>query len=247
MEAFRLKNKIFGYFNPSDYKNDPNKINGKGTDQRFNEMLAEDWDLNILPKIESLSDNIYTDLPDKFIPYMEFYWGLESPLVDNMETRRKILKYLPTIYKTKGTLNSYKILFQILGFSFVEIEDIQVLQSFDSPYTFDDENRVFDKGNCPSCTKYILKLKGPMQMTEDLYQIIIKAVALVEPINAKLYSITYNNSEVTFTIFVRSNGDLVYSVIGLYIKFELFSNGDLYINDSDAANYYLKNGNLLKN
>lgn len=250
MEAFNLKPVVFDYFPSLYFVDDINKdAEDKGTNQRFHEMLADEWDEKLLPYVYNLVDTIYAEkTPDKFVPYIEQHWGIYTPLVEDLDTRRRIIKYLPKIYRCKGTLPSYQILFKLLGFSSLSIEDIEFSQGFDSPVTFDDVNRVFDESECHTCSYYNLYLGGGTPMTEELLSLILRAVALVEPINAKLFSITYNDSEISFVIFVAENGDLIYNPIaGDNTNFSVTSRGDLIISGS-SVNYYtlLDNGDLKK-
>lgn len=243
MEEFKLKSVIFDYFYPSDTIQDINQ-NPKGTNQRFHEMLAEDWDKNLIPYISGLVDAVYAEnINDSFLSYIEDYWGF-SPLSSNIEIRKKFIKYLPKIYATKGTLVSYNIVFKLLGFEGVEIQEINDELGFDSIVALDDKNRKLDKNECQPCSNYILKLKGKQALTEELYKLIIKAIELVEPINAKLFSIMYNDSFVDFTIFVSDNGDLKYQAIAIDVEFDLHQNGDLIVIHQYANSFYIDNGNL---
>lgn len=249
MEAFNLKPSIIEYFPPMYIIDDINKNSEeKGTNQRFQEMLADDWDTELLPFIYNLVDTVYAEnTPDKFVPYIEYYWGIIDPIIEDMDIRRKILKYIPKIYQTKGTLTSYEIVFKILGFTSVFIEELQQETGFDSPLLFDDEQRRFDRNECQTCSKYNLHLGGNLQISETFYNSIIKAIAFVEPINAKLNSIIYNDNLVTFAIFVDVNGDLQYSALNSSTDIYLKDNGDIVIVDAKAQSYFIDNGNLLQN
>ena len=243
MEEFKLKLIIYDYFYPSDVVQDINK-NPKGTNQRFHEMLADDWDKNLIPYIHNLVNSVYAeDIADNFLSYSEEFWGF-SPIVDDIPTRKKFIKYLPKIYATKGTLVSYNIVFKLLGFEGVEIEELDGELGFDSIVTLDDKNRRFDLNECQPCSKYILKIKGTKQLTEDLYKSVIKAVEFLEPIHAKLYAIMYNDGMLDFTIFVQSNGDLNYKALAVDVDFELSENGDLTIIHAYANEFYIENGDL---
>lgn len=249
MEAFNLKPIIIEYFPPMYVIDDINKNSEeKGTNQRFQEMLADDWDTELLPFVYNLVDTVYAEnTPDKFVPYIEYYWGIYQSIVDDMDIRRKLLKYIPKIYQTKGTLTSYEILFKVLGFTSVSIEELQQETGFDSPLLFDDEQRRFDKNECQTCSKYNLHLGGNLQMSEPIYNSIVKAVSLVEPINAKLNSVIYNGNIVTFAIFVDDNGDLLYSSLNSNTNIYLKDNGDIVIVDDKAQSYFIENGNLKQN
>lgn len=148
----------------------------------------------------------------------------------------------------KGTLPSYKLLFRLLGYDDAEIEDLTFLQGFDSPVTFDDAQRVFDETKCQPCSYYNLILSGDFDMTAEIYAMIKDAVRVVEPINAKLFSVVYNQDEISFAIFVADNGDLIYEPLaGDNTDFRLSANGDLFIIGADAQAYTIdENGDLKK-
>lgn len=247
---FKLKPIIFDkFFGRGDKTNDPYKdVNNKGINERYQEILADDWDEELLPLVENILDN--TLVPDtawvRFIPYLENMLGIK-PLVEDLAIRRKIIKNIISIYKVKGTLRSYEIVFKILGFTSVTIEDLEFVQSFDSPVTFDDVNRRFDASNCQTCSYYNLHLTGDFLISSELAAIIIRAVEMVEPINAKLYKVTFNDINIDFSIFVAANGDLIYdNILGVVTDFNLSTNGDLSVEDTNPNIYSINNGNLLQ-
>ncbi len=247
---FNLKNIIYSFFERFEKSDDPNKdANGKGTNERFHEMLADDWDSNLLPLLDNILDN--TLVPQtvlvEFIPYLESMVGLPA-LVEDLNVRRKILQNIFQIYRVKGTLRSYDILFKLLGFNSVAIVEIEFEQGFDSPVTFDDVNRTFDDSPCQTCSQYDLVLTGSMPITTELLNLINKAVPLVEPINAKRRKIIYNLEEVeSFVIFVASNGDLIFDPINQVVTdFNSINSGDLEVTGNQSNSFNTNNGNLLQ-
>jgi len=235
--AFNLKNIIFSLFTPLDYRMDVNKdANGKGLHQRYEEMLASDMDVELIPYLENFLDNISVPdtVLDRFIPYLEDLYGIPA-LSSDIEIRRKLIKNIFNILKVKGTKLSYEIVFKILGYSTVEIVEYYPRLTFDSIITFDDPIRTFDSGDCYPCSPYDLYLTGPYStITSEQLQIILAAVYWVEPINAKLKKVYYNELELeNFTIFIDSNGDLIYDADSdVFTDFNLLENGDLYTNDN---------------
>ena len=248
---FRFKPIIFDkYFGRADKASDPNKdVNSKGTNERFQEILANDWDEELLPLVDNILDNtlVPETMLEKFIPYIEQMLGIDS-LVDDMSIRRKIIQNIMAIYKVKGTLRSYEILFKLLGFNSVTIEEIEFQQGFDSPVTFDAVTRVFDDSPCQTCSQYDLILTGAMPLTTKLLDLINRAVLLVEPINAKRRKIIYNLAEVeNFSIFVASNGDLIFDpLLQTVTDFNSINDGDLEVTGNQSNSFTTDNGNLLQ-
>lgn len=247
--AFNIKDIIFSKLYPSiDIREDINKIDGKGLNQRYNEMLGDDLDQNLITRVTSLIDN--TIVPStaltRFIPYLETLLGLEK-LVDDIPTRRKLLSNILSIYKVKGTLISYEILFNSLGFDSINLIRRNQSYGFDSSTTFDDRIRTFDLGKCFNCIEYDIELTGDAQLTNDLIETIKNAVKIVEPIYARLNDIFYNGSNIeNFVIFIEDNGDLIYETNSETVVLDLDDNGDLLISGASSSRYELDvNGNFI--
>lgn len=249
---YNIANNIFGFFSRWDKITDSNKdVNDKGTLERFNEVLGSQWDDDIIPFIDGLLDNtlIPSTVLDKFIPYLEALVGLE-PLINDLTIRRKFLENIIPIYKVKGTKRSYEIVFKLLGFDSVNIVEEDITFGFDSPITFDDEDRTFDLGKCYRCGFYTIELTGTAPISTDLAILINNAIDLVEPIHAKLKTITYNGNDIhLISTFVDTNGDLKYTTYDEnVVKLILMPNGDLHVLGTKAHQYSLKpNGDLVNN
>lgn len=249
---YNLKSTIFGeffakFFTINDYNKD---ADGKGFLQRYVETLAEDWDETVVQVAMNLLDDtlIPATVKNKFVPYLEKQLGVD-PISSDLTIRRKVLVRIIEIYKHKGTLRSYQLIFNALGFDDVQILKAGVDFGFDSDVTLDDSIRRFDMGKCHKCQYYRLNLEGAGSITPDLYQSIRAALKIVEPIYCRLYDITLNSVEANvIDIFVASNGDLVYSTLSeAQVGFTLSSNGDLVVYGADAGAYSLNNGNLVYN
>lgn len=249
---YNLKKIIFGEFFAKIFTiNDFNKdADGKGFLQRFVETLAEDWDDTVVDAAMFLLDStlIPSTVKNKFIPYLEKTLGVD-PISADLEIRRRVLVRIIEIYKHKGTLRSYQLIFNALGFTDVQILKAGVDFGFDSSVTLDDDIRRFDMGRCHKCQYYRLNLEGTGSITPELYKSIMLAIKIVEPIYCRLYDLTINSVEANvISIFVQSNGDLVYSTLSeAKVGFTLSSNGDLIVYGADADKYTLDNGNLIYN
>jgi len=253
--SWSLKSFIFSLFSYSDGLTDTNKIpvqseedsltvEYKGQLQRFNENLARDWDENLLPTIDNLLENTFiaSSAYDKFIPYLEDLFGIPA-MSQDIEARRRILKNVLPMYKVKGTINSYKILFSLLGFDSVEVEKIELDGGWDNPFfTFDSDSRTFDSNpDCYPCSYYRLKLTGTIALTQGLYSFIEEVLKIIEPINAKMYSFYYNGKIVLFDLFIQDNGDLIYMPYRDDIDFKLDANGDLRVSGNVPITVRIEN------
>lgn len=250
---YRLKSEIYEkYFLKILHTDDPNKdVNNKGTLQRMVETLAEDWDNTVIDTIFTLLDStlIPATVKNKFIPYLENQLGVLTSIHPSLVIRREILKRLLDIRRHKGTLHSYKLIFSALGFDGVEITNMGGGYGFDSPNNLDSRLRTFDLGKCTKCRYYTLNLIGSVVIDDDMYDAIIKALQVVEPIYAKLYAISKNSVELDLiVIFVDDNGDLIYSSRGDTTDFLLESNGDIIVYGDSFDRYSIDtNGNLIYN
>src|SRR5690606_6994002 len=155
-------------------------------------------------------------------------------------------KNIIPIYKKKGTLDSYQIIFKALGFDTVILTNENITFTFDSPLTFDSPIRRFDTNECNKCAYYTLELSGNLVVGDTMLDSINKALKIVEPIYAQLYDITLNGSSINIiVIFVDSNGDLVYNVANLS-NLSVNAQGDLVSSGDDEFNYSIaNNGDLL--
>lgn len=229
---------------------DPDKdSDGKGTLQRFVETLAQDWDETVINVLFTLLDStlIPKTVKNKFIPYLEKQLGVK-PIHSSLVIRRRVLQRLIEIYKNKGNLRSYQLIFNALGFDNVEILQAGIDFGFDSSITLDHEVRTFDLGRCHKCKYYKLKLIGNVTIDSAMFAAINNALDIVQPIYAKLYGIVLNEVDVDLiTIFVHSNGDLIYTTLSeSNVGFTLNPNGDLIVYGDEADRYSIdENGNLI--
>jgi hypothetical protein len=122
---------------------------------------------------------------------METYFSSEYPMM------RKILRFLIGLYKIKGTVNGYKVLFRMIGIDGeITITEYSMNTGFDSSITLDDPIRRLDSYSA-TCSPYSIVLTGIQPMTDELIAQISSVVVWNEPINAKLISLTYNGSTIT--------------------------------------------------
>lgn len=208
--AFNLKNIIFSLYPPMDKRKDVNKdANGYGTMERFNRMVADDFDIEILPYLGTILEN--TLIPEtalqKFFIHIEDSLGVGS-ISDDFDIRRRFLMNLIPYLKIKGTKKSYISMFQILGFDSATITEQFINYSFDSPTTFDDIDRTFDM-SCYGCSWYSIDLIGtlPTPLTVSQVNSILFIIKFNEPIDTKLKLLTYNSGDlVNINLTINPNG-----------------------------------------
>jgi hypothetical protein len=189
-------------FDPNDTANDINKdVDGKGTNERFNEAIGKAIDEDIMPYIDNLIPNIYNpDLClDRYVVFLESMLGFNKELnalyvSSDLATRRKVLRKILKLYQIKGTTRAYYILFSWLGLTAVITETDNTF-GFDSSRTLDDPTRRFDL-KCSGCSDYTIALTGAAAISDDLTAGIESIIAWNNPINARLTLVTYNGANI---------------------------------------------------
>lgn len=197
-----IENIFFKLFGNYDKEKDSNKdAEGKGTLERLNLALARDLDTTVYPKITYLIENVLQPAVcfARYIPFLEKGYGNHTLFLSaDIETRRKIQKYLLRFYTIKGTIKGYKILFNLLGFE-ASITEFWGEFTFDSPVTFDDPERRFDM-QCMGCSKYCINLTriggGSEEPTDAEVTGILNIISFNEPINARLKCITFDETPI---------------------------------------------------
>lgn len=239
---FKIKDKIFDLFTSFDKSSDET-----GLLERFNKMVAEDLDTNEIDLLFNMFEKVLIpqSIITSMIPYLEGMLGLIS-IIDNAETRRRVLANILDIYRVKGTILSYKSLFTLLGFTKVTVEEHIVYGGFDTPLTLDDASRTLDSGGCNRCVYYDLALEGTLAV-KDVSGIVSRALWVIQPINASYNKFSYNSSTVTLLVVtLLANGDLAYQPSSLGEVLEISGKGDLLINNTGKNVYKLQDGNLIE-
>lgn len=246
---FRLKDSIFSFFGNRDKRNDTFKdSSGKGIHQRFTELIAEDFDNEILPKIDNLVGNTidpFTAL-DQFVPLLERMVGDPVKLEDTLATRRKMLQLAIRFYSIKGTSRIYDLLFRILGYDTIIITEHFESAGFDHPsFTFDDPRRIFDQA-CPPCTDYSIDLIGSVTLTGEIRETIFRIVQFVQPIDTRLRAVTANGSPIVFGVVSVSIADGRLIVDNSESSGTIFTlvDGRLFVDGVLKDNYFVIDGKL---
>jgi hypothetical protein len=193
-----LKNTIFErFYSLFDKRQDPNKdVDGKGTLERYNEVIGQDVDDNVNPLIDYALDNLTVPatMYDRYIPYKEADLGnIQLFLSFDPVMRKRIIKHWHRYVNIKGTIRCYEVLFAMLGITAV-ITEIFDTGGFDSATTWDSDIRpTLDSGRCKPCSFYSIAMTGP-PLTTEIYNAILSIILFNEPINADLLELTYNGS-----------------------------------------------------
>jgi phage tail-like protein len=191
--GWSLKNNVFKLYHDYFKQNDVNKDSeGKGLFERFNGLLGSEYDDTLGNLLETIvSKNLNPKEADvKFLPYIADQLGLGLSISDDVELQRKLLLYVTKIYAVKGTIECYKVLFNLLGIT-VEVEEYFTAYSLDSEVLFDDDSRVFDSF-CNKCTKYSVSLTGATPITTELSNVMWEIIYFNTPINTTVVQLQYN-------------------------------------------------------
>lgn len=143
------------YFKVKDtYKDN----NDRGLLERYLEIFGVEIDDEIKPQIDnylSIINPFETDA--KFLTTLGYTLGSPPDLLNDDAKYAKLLAYIISIYKIKGTAKSYESLFALLGF-LVTISELPPSEPtlLDDSNILDEDNteaETFDTG-CPPCSEY---------------------------------------------------------------------------------------------
>lgn len=207
--AFNLQNIIWSLYPKFDTIFDINKISGKGLVQRYNEMVAKDFDLQLLPQLGSILENtlIPSTALQKFFIHIEDSLGIGT-ISNDLTIRRRFLRNILSYLKVKGTKKGLEAMFQIIGFTPMVLVELFPVYGFDSPVTLDDRDRVFDM-TCDGCSEFTIDLDGSFStpLTVDQINSIFYVIEFNRPINAKLRDLTYQGGDlVNINLTINPNG-----------------------------------------
>lgn len=194
-----LKDIIFTrFFTHYEKLVDVNKdLTGKGTLERFTEAVAEEYDAELEPMITAILDNIHSHNGQaQYLPFIGSAYGNESYGYNEVLSlyplglERRLNQYLRRMYGIRGTKKCLEVLFNLIGFNYT-ITEAYSSYSFDSPTTFDDEDRTWDMF-CNGCSTYALELTritGSGVATSQELACIWSIIKFNEPMNAILDSL----------------------------------------------------------
>ena len=193
--------KIFEFFGHADKWNDTYKdANGKGTLERFNELIGEDIDDNIVPKVEAMVNAIYdpNNAESKFLTLIEKTLGIEIYSGDDT-MRRRLIKNIIKLYQIRGTERVFDILFRWIGIDSYTLTIRDENRGFDNDLeTLDSVNRTFDSALL-NCASIVIELTGTAPMSPAFVQLVTSILNFNLPITVEVESITYNGITLTYS------------------------------------------------
>tara|TARA_Y100000782_G_C10184298_1_gene265614 strand:+ start:1175 stop:1849 length:675 start_codon:yes stop_codon:yes gene_type:complete len=186
-----LKDKIFSFFDYRDDVEDLYPVDGKGFEQRFQELIAGEIDDNEVDSIDNFNDNLI--IPEQMInSYLidkQVEKGIDIGISNDDDVNRKLIRYSQSIISIKGTKKSYKVLFKLLGLE-CDIIEHNIVSGFDSG-NLDNPLRRFDS-KCASCSDYTVIIYSTK--TPQLERAVNKIIDFCEPIDAKLRELIFSSS-----------------------------------------------------
>lgn len=134
--------------------------NGDGLLKRYLRSMGMELDENFLPYIDNFTNLIdILKINDKHLPALGGILGYPPSINDDNNTYRKILAYAVAIYKIKGTLQSFQILFNLLGLEIKIFEETPKKKiTYDIPVLYDKDN-TYDQ-DCDHCSGYWIEFNS---------------------------------------------------------------------------------------
>ena len=224
---------------------------GKGFLERYLEIFGLELDEFYYSEIDKVPDQVNPLISlSQYLDYIGYTLGDIPNITSTEPGYRRFLSYIISIYKIKGTIGSFKAILYTLGLEVTLTEVLPGAVLYDSGVTYDEAQPISYDINCEPCSDYDLDIIGVESITSQLYNAIISAVKLVEPINADLSTITYN-AQVVQPLFIEvtvdGNGDLIYdNANDPSLVLTLDAAGDLIVSGPNEDQYYLDdNGDLI--
>ena len=195
------------YFKSQDSYKDSN---GKGLLERYLSIFGAHIAEEIIPEIRCYLDILDSSICDsRFLIPLSKSLGSPPDIFQSEAEYRNLLTYIVSVYKIKGTKESYELFFSILGFnvdineimpvSVSTIEELGTRYDSDNHPTYDGDNPNFtyDMGICQPCSQYDLELTPKpgtfLIINDSLKKRINQTISFNEPINAKLRNLIIND------------------------------------------------------
>ena len=195
------------YFKSEDSYKD---ADGKGLLERYLSIFGAHIAEEIIPEIVCYLNIIDSSVcEDRFLTPLSKSLGSPPDIFQSELEYRNLLTYIVSIYKIKGTRESYELFFNILGFDIVitEIVPVSVATVNELGTRYDSENEIrydsdnpsftYDLGTCEPCSQYDIELTPKVgtfiEINNSLRNRINQTISFNEPINAKLGNLTINN------------------------------------------------------
>jgi len=191
-----LFDKLPYYFlNQDTYKDSE----GRGLLQRYLTLFGDYLDEYVIGEIECYLNIIDSSLTSsKYLTDLSATLGNPPDIFKDENKYRNLLHYISSVYKIKGTLESYKLFFSILGYDII-LTEIPIPNILDSEKVYDatgqyDNGNIYDADKCQPCSEYditFIPVNGQVTgVSEDTLSKINQSIQFNEPINAKLRYLT---------------------------------------------------------
>jgi hypothetical protein len=182
---------IFNLFPPYYKENDSYKDgNGEGLFERYTRSFGEELDYELIPKLENyLNELDPSTASSDMLRHLSDCLGNPPDIFLDENQYRNMLRYAVDVYKIKGTLGAYQLLFSLLGYSVNVTEYPPDLYLYDDSWLYDDTDPYYDSA-CPLCSEYSLMFTNtanPLSPISSTILALLEAIVYwVEPINARL-------------------------------------------------------------
>lgn len=198
--TFKFKDWIFNQLPESLREIDSNKDpNDQGTLQRFLQNMGTELDDEVVDFISEFTEILDIDtIPDNLLQYLGFTLGSPPSIDGTYDTYRKLLSYIVSIYKIKGTVCCYNLLFNLLGLGAVIYEyQKQTTNKYDTELIYDDE--VLYDIPCEPCNLYDILYYNLLDdcqvptinpVTQAVLDSLVNIICFIQPIDAKLVNLS---------------------------------------------------------
>lgn len=166
--------------------------NSQGLVERFLETLGKEWDENLLVKLENVIElyNIRLQNDDFITLYAKMFGS--PPDITNDGCYCRLLSYIVSIYKIRGTWESFQLYFDFVGYNVSIVEYNKPSINYGN-FNYDDGSH-YDV-NCDSCTEidiiFVPKSHDSSNpektnITKSEFESLLKVVEFNLPINVSV-------------------------------------------------------------
>lgn len=203
---------------------------GKGLFERFNEILGQDLDDEVITAIQGLLDEMIVPatMQEKFIALLMSQIGFTPVMNISREKKTKLLGMLRTLYDRRGLENCQNTLLSFMGITSVEHvgKEVYTVRGLDSTLSL-DSGRTLDSTKS-STFYYDFKLKGTEQLSESLIESIMSIIWFNLPYYVILMRVYYNDELVFVNGITKMYMEKEYVAID-YVE-DTFEMNDIYVN-----------------
>lgn len=163
---------------------------GKGILIRFLGMLGISVQEELIDPLENFINELDPETAStKFLSLLAFTVGNPIDILGTDESFRLRLTQAISLYKLKGTVKSYKLLFNLLGLEVEVIEYFPPDMYYDTGLTY-DSGLLYDNDPCSVfCIDYRLVITKDGEaaiLSSEVVEALYEAIKDIEPINANL-------------------------------------------------------------